>query len=265
VGAARQDDRMRERRLVFGEVAGAYDDVRAGYPDELADAVFGYLGRVPRRIVEVGAGTGKGTAAFAGRGAAITCLEPDPQMARVLRGRLPDVDVRVVSFEDFVAPDGGVELVTCAQAWHWMPPATRLDTARTILSPGGVLALFGHEYGFADGALEADLDRAYAAHEPELLDEGHHGPPPPPGEHWTARELAGHAGFTEVTAVGFEAVVPYPTGRYVALLSTFSPHRMLPGPRREALHAALAAVVDAHGGVVRTLLSTTLVMARRRE
>ena len=40
-------------------VAGDYADVRAGYADELVTAVFDYLGRVPERVVEPGAGTGK--------------------------------------------------------------------------------------------------------------------------------------------------------------------------------------------------------------
>ncbi|MEN3309158.1 MAG: hypothetical protein V7603_5360 [Micromonosporaceae bacterium] len=253
---------MREQRLVFGEVAREYDEVRAGYPAALVDAVFGYLGRVPERIVEVGAGTGKATAAFAGRGARITCLEPDPAMARVLRDRLPEAEVRVEGFEDFTPPAGGVPLVICAQAWHWVAAQVRLDKARATLSPGGVLALFGHEYSFVDDALEADLNRAYAAHAAELLDQGH-GPPPPPGEHWLTRELAGHDGFTAVTALAFESVVPYPTERYMALLATFSPHRMLPEQQRAVLYGGLAAAVDAHGGVVRTRLSTTLAMARR--
>src|SRR5439155_16461414 len=52
---------MRERARVFGEVAGDYADVRAGYADELVTAVFDYLGRVPERVVEPGAGTGKAT------------------------------------------------------------------------------------------------------------------------------------------------------------------------------------------------------------
>jgi SAM-dependent methyltransferase len=258
----RQDVRVRERRLVFGEVAREYDEVRAGYPAALVDAVFGHLGRVPERIVEVGAGTGKGTAAFAGRGAAMTCLEPDPAMARVLRERFPAADVRVLRFEDFVPPPGGVPLVICAQAWHWVPPELRLDLAHRALAPGGVLALFGHRYGFVDDALEADLNRAYAAHAPALLDQ-EHGPPPPPEDHWMTRELAGHPGFTAVTGRGFERVVRYPTARYTALLTTFSPHRLLPEPQRVALHAALAGAVDAHGGVVDTRLSTTLSMARR--
>ena len=167
------------------------------------------------------------------------------------------------SFQDFVPPPGGVPLVTCASAWHWVPPEVRLDKARATLAPGGVLALIGNQYSFLDADLEADVNRAYDTHAPQLRDQGD-GPPPPPGEHWMTRELAGHPGFADVTAVGFVAAVPYPTARYVALLNTFSPHRLLSEERRAALLAGIAAAVDAHGGLVRGRLSTTLAMARAR-
>ena len=125
---------MRERARVFGEVAGDYADVRAGYADELVTAVFDYLGRVSERVVEPGAGTGKATEAFGARGVPVTCVEPDPAMARVLRGRLPGVEVAVCRFEDWVPPAGGVPLLICAQAWHWLDESTRLARDVRLLS-----------------------------------------------------------------------------------------------------------------------------------
>src|SRR5436305_8980285 len=117
---------MREQRLVFGEVAGVYEDVRAGYPADLVDAVFGYGGGTPARVVDVGAGTGKATAAFRARGVAVTAVEPDPAMAAVLRGRHPGVEVVESRFEDWEPPAGGVPVVACAQAWHWVEESRRV-------------------------------------------------------------------------------------------------------------------------------------------
>ena len=59
------------------------------------------------------------------------------------------------------------------------------------------------------------------------------------------------------------SVVPFPTRRYLTLLSTFSGHRMLDQPIRDRLHAALAEVIDDRGGVVEQKLSTGIWMARR--
>jgi SAM-dependent methyltransferase len=251
---------VREQRLVFGEVADEYDEVRAGYPAELVDAVLAYTGGVPARAVDVGAGTGKATAAFRARGVPVTAVEPDPAMAAVLRLRHPDVEVVECRFEDWsTSQDAGVPLVMCAQAWHWVDPARRISLAHRALVPGGVLALFGHEYGFADPPVEAAVHEAYRPHAPELLDD----PANPRTMTWLTDELSGTPLFTDVTVRWFESVVPYPTARYRRLLGTFSNHRMLAPGRRTALHDAIDAVVDGYGGVVRLRLQTLLVLARR--
>jgi SAM-dependent methyltransferase len=249
---------MREQRLVFGEVADEYADVRAGYADELVSAVFGYLGRVPEQVVEVGAGTGKATAAFVARGVPLTCVEPDPAMAAVLRRRFPQVGVAVSGFEEWIPPAGGVPLLICAQAWHWVDEARRLDLAYAALVPGGVLALFGHVYGFADAPVEERINEVYARHARELLKED-----PPQAENWLTDELAGSPLFTDVTGRWFRRVEPYPALRYVRLLNTFSPHRMLAEDRRERLLTGIAEVIEAAGGVLRVQLDTFLTLGRR--
>jgi hypothetical protein len=191
----------------------------------------------------------------------MTCVEPDPAMARVLRTRFPGVEVAACRFEDWVPPAGGVPLLTCAQAWHWVDEATRLELAHAALAPGGVLALFGHQYGFVDAGFEAELNKAYARYAPELLDDP--ATVPAPTAHWLTVELAGSPRFTDVEERTFQRVEPYPTQRYVRLLNTFSPHRMLVPQRRERLLSGIAEVVDAHGGVVHTQLETVLALGRR--
>ncbi len=65
--------------------------------------MFAYAKRPVRTAVEVGAGTGKATRLFAGRGVAVTALEPDPDMLSVLQrttAGLPVIAVRV-EFEEF--------------------------------------------------------------------------------------------------------------------------------------------------------------------
>ena len=89
-----------------------------------------------------------------------------------------------------------------------MDPATRRELAHRALVPGGVLALFGHEYTFADPHVEAAVNAAYARHAPELL----HDP-----DRWMQAELAGTPLFTDVTTREYETVVPYPTAAYLSL------------------------------------------------
>jgi SAM-dependent methyltransferase len=257
VGGGRQRVGLREQRLVFGEVADEYDDVRVGYPDALVDAVLEYCGAVPDTMVEIGAGTGKATAAFVTRVPSVTCVEPDPSMASVLRRRLGSAVTVVLSgFEDWQPPSGGVPLLTCAQAWHWIDPDRRLTLAYRALAPRGVLALFGHSYGFADPELEGEINDVYRRLAPELAE--------PPLMHEVAvPEPHASALFTDPWSGTFDATVRYPTDRYLTLLRTFSNHRMLPGERRAALHAGLAGVIDARGGALDMSLTTGLVLARR--
>lgn len=256
---------MRERAKVFGEVARQYDEVRAGYTDELVQAVFDYLGRVPARSIEVGAGTGKATAAFAAHGIGIVCVEPDSKMAAVLSERFAgsaNVEVALGSFEDFEPPSGGVDLVFSAQAWHWVDPEKRCRLGHDALAPGGAVALFGHQYTLADAELRAVLREAYQRVAPELVRPATE----PPGRtegRWFSGELAGSGLFTDIRIEEFHAIVPHTTEHWLALISTFSAYRIFEPGRLETVLATLGEVVDAHGGSVAVDLATVLTLARR--
>lgn len=78
---------VRSRRLVFSEDAELYDKARAGYPESLVDDVLAFVGFKASQVraLEVGAGTGKATMSFAGRGVDIIALEPSAAMAAVAR------------------------------------------------------------------------------------------------------------------------------------------------------------------------------------
>ncbi|GHJ47358.1 methyltransferase type 11 [Catellatospora sp. TT07R-123] len=257
---------QRDRRQVFGEVAEAYDDVRPGYPAQVLDLIVAYAGRVPAAVVESGAGTGKGTALLRTLGVPLTCVEPDPAMAAVLARRFADddlVSVVVSRFEDWTPPPGGVELLASAQAWHWVDPAARTGLAAAALAPGGVFAVFGHEFGFADDGLREAMDDVYERVAPEIsdrVDRAHH---VQPADSFDPDELSGGGLFGDVRMEEVVTVLPYGTSRYLTLLTTFSRHRLLPEPRRAALHRALAEVIDARGGVVEQKLTTVVCLTRR--
>ncbi|MGW0504997.1 class I SAM-dependent methyltransferase [Micromonospora sp. NPDC003241] len=257
----------REQRNVFGEVAEAYERSRADYPAALLDLITGYATGTPAEVVEVGAGTGKGSALLRRLGVPLTCVEPDPAMAALLARRFTDddlVSVVVDRFEDWRPPSGGVDLLASAQAWHWVDHTRRTGLAAEALTPGGVLAIFGHEYGFVDAELRAAMDAVYQRYAPEIADlPGRPVHTRHPGA-FDPQELRTAPGFTDVTHERVVTVVPYDTARYLTLLSTFSPHRMLPEQQRVRLHDALADLVDRHGGVVEHELTTGLWLARRR-
>lgn len=250
---------IREQRLVFGEVAEEYDAVRADYPPELVDFVVEYAGARPHHLVEVGAGTGLATRAFAVLAAPITCVEPDPEMAAVLAQRFAGnemIDVVVGAFEDWTPSADGVDLLYCAQAWHWIDPAIRMRVASESVRPGGVLALFGHDYTFADADADTEVHDVYRAVVPAMLNN-----PYSPAR--TYPEVAASPFWTDPVAATFSRVVAYKTDDYLRLLTTFSPHRMLPDDQLRALHDGIRTVIDARGGVLRQRIDTALYVARR--
>jgi hypothetical protein len=69
---------VRERRLVFGEVADMYDRHRPSYPPALLDDLIALAALdVSEPALEVGAGTGKATMMLAARGIPIVAVEPN--------------------------------------------------------------------------------------------------------------------------------------------------------------------------------------------
>lgn len=100
-----------------------------------------------RGLLDLGAGTGKLTAALPARpGAAVTAVEPDLAMLGELRARFPAADARAGSAESIPLPDGRVDAVLVGQAWHWFDPDRALPEIARVLRPGGVLAaLWNHD------------------------------------------------------------------------------------------------------------------------
>ncbi|MBW8873277.1 MAG: methyltransferase domain-containing protein, partial [Leifsonia sp.] len=75
----------------FEQAADVYDAARPSYP---ADAVSWLTEGIDGPVLDLGAGTGKLTAALVERGFDVTAVDPSPEMLRVLGERIPDVEVR---------------------------------------------------------------------------------------------------------------------------------------------------------------------------
>ena len=80
---------MREQRLVFGDEAELYDQVRPSYPGDLIDDIVALVEK-PVRAVDAGCGTGKATLMLAERGVGGVGVEPDPGMAAIATRRSSD-------------------------------------------------------------------------------------------------------------------------------------------------------------------------------
>ncbi|MEU9079301.1 methyltransferase domain-containing protein [Kitasatospora sp. NPDC048538] len=252
---------MSARALSFGAVAEAYERFRPGYPDELFDLVAAYAGRPLRTALEIGAGTGKATRLFAGRGVAVTATDPDAAMLAELARAVPgNVTTVRAAFED-LRPDGAHGLVYAAAALHWTRPEGRWSRVAALLEPAGVFACFGGPVQLADQAVEAAVRAARA---PFLADDevpAPDGTAPGAELQWPGTELRRSPLFHDVRQVVVARRLTMSAADYVGHLSTVSAYLQLPPAVREQAYAAITAALP---GTVDIAADITVHLARRR-
>jgi ubiquinone/menaquinone biosynthesis C-methylase UbiE len=122
----------------FAAVADAYDRGRPSYPAEAAEWL---VGSKPARVLELGAGTGLLTGVLTAAGHDVLATDPLPEMLAHLRRRLPDVPVAVGTAESIPAPSRSMDVVVCAESFHWFDHDKALAEIARVLRPGGALAL----------------------------------------------------------------------------------------------------------------------------
>jgi SAM-dependent methyltransferase len=253
-------DKVRARS--FGPAAADYDRYRPRYPDDLVDDV---VAAVPgRRLLEVGAGTGIATAPFVARGMAMTCVEPDPDMAAILSANVAGVDLAVATFEEWSAGGAsGFDGLVSGQAWHWTDRATRWANAAAALRGGGLLALFWNADHPADprvtDAFTAAYDRFGVAVRtvrgaPDDSTDN------PLGEEWA--EADGH--FADLRFRHYHWPSRTPVADFLARVNTTSAHLILPSEVRAALTADLTATLTGYGDEIDLAMTTLLITGVRR-
>ncbi|UTH73284.1 class I SAM-dependent methyltransferase [Chromobacterium sp. IIBBL 290-4] len=126
----------------FGKEAQAYARGRPEYPEGLRGWLSDTLGVAEGRVaLDLGAGTGKFTRLLVDAGATVLAVEPVENMREQLRQRLPMVEALAGSAETIPLPDQSVDVVACAQAFHWFANDKALAEIHRVLKPGGRLGL----------------------------------------------------------------------------------------------------------------------------
>lgn len=161
----RSDAERRRLAATFDSAAELYDSVR---PNFAAAALDWVLPDTCRRVLDLGAGTGKLTETVLRRGLDVIAVDPSPNMLDRLRARLPDVDARVGTAEHLDLPDASVDAVVVGSAFHWFDrPAADLEIARVLRNGGTVGLLWNRrDPSFAPWRVFHRADRSRAHPQP---------------------------------------------------------------------------------------------------
>jgi len=141
------------RRTSFGAQAATYDAVRPNWPAKTVAWMLGSpaTGAVCR-VVDLGAGTGKGTRAIAALGHKVIAVEPSDGMRGALwssLGALPEEVAKRITIvaggaENIPVESGSVDAVAVFQAWHWFDAKAAAAESARVLQPGGWLSMAWH-------------------------------------------------------------------------------------------------------------------------
>lgn len=243
------------RRTSFDRAAARYDAARPSYPRALGEAL---AARAPgRRLLEIGAGTGKATEVLAAAGFAVTAIEPGANLAAILRAKaLANVTIEETTFEARRG-DGDFDVVAAAQSIHWIDPAVRYAKIAAMLRAGGLAVIVRNQYEH-DADVRAELDVAYARWlpgEPDTFAATR--------AEYTA-QLAASGRFGDVEIVELPWTVRRSTREYLELVATYSDHALLADEPRAALLAAIADAIDRRGGAIALHYTTFAFVAAKR-
>jgi SAM-dependent methyltransferase len=126
----------------FGPAAAEYERGRPEYPAEVGTTLARELRLGPgTRVCDLGAGTGKFTRTLVALGCDVVAVEPVAGMREQLDRLLVDVEVLDGTAESIPLPDGSVDSVTVAQAFHWFDLPVAFAEIHRVLRDDGGLAL----------------------------------------------------------------------------------------------------------------------------
>jgi SAM-dependent methyltransferase len=129
------NDEHARRAGSFGAQAEAYARGRPDYP---SSALRHCLPADARRVLDLGAGTGKLTGALLGFGLDVVAVEPAAEM----RALIPqEAEVLAGTAEAIPVDASSVDAVLVGQAFHWFDRDRALDEIARVLRPGGAVGL----------------------------------------------------------------------------------------------------------------------------
>lgn len=141
---------------LFSEAAADYAAGRPTYPD----ALFARLAALaPSRERAWDCATGSGQAAIGLARYFERVDATDASAAQIEHAPPHDrIHYAVARAEDSGLPDASVDLISVAEAMHWLERTRFYDEVRRVLKPNGILAVYGYTWFYISPAIDVRVD-----------------------------------------------------------------------------------------------------------
>jgi SAM-dependent methyltransferase len=119
----------------FDAAADAYERGRPRYEPHVIATIGEAVGG--RRVLDLGAGTGRMSAPLLQAGYDVVAVEPLDAMRAILAGHIGAERTLSARAEALPLGDASVDGAVCSDAWHWFDPARASDELARVVRPGG--------------------------------------------------------------------------------------------------------------------------------
>ena len=128
-----------DNKCIFTGKSDDYFRFRPSYPNSAAHWLRAKCSG--EKAVDVGAGTGIFTEVLQSCFKEVSAVEPNADMREKFHGFLPDIVCTDGTGEATGLPDKSIDIITVAQAFHWLDEEKFKQEAIRILRPGGKVAI----------------------------------------------------------------------------------------------------------------------------
>jgi ubiquinone/menaquinone biosynthesis C-methylase UbiE len=126
----------------FDTLAENYDLGRIGYSNDIYTMLTGWGLAPTHRVLDVGAGTGIGSAPLINRGMHVTGVDPAPAMLEIAERNYPQATWVQGTAEALPFEAESFDAVVSAQALHHADRALAQREIQRVLRPGGIAAMW---------------------------------------------------------------------------------------------------------------------------
>lgn len=254
-----------DKRLTFNEDIENYEKWRPTYCDELFKDIIGYSQiEQGKKAIEIGIGTGQATRPFLETGCELTAIELGKDLAEYSKLKFQEYKNFTAcntAFEEYDCPEGSIDLIYSATAFHWIPEEVGYPKVSKLLKPNGTLALFWNRPFVSrdNDELHQNIQSIYQKYRPSNSNIMEHDTE----RYEYLKKTIQAYGFRDIEFKLYHLTRTFTSSDYIALLNTYSDHRAMPSTTRVLFENEIREAILHFGDVLYVYDTIDLYLARK--